>query len=231
MGKSPQGPQIGAVEASSFRHLAELIGVSEKAVRKAETAGVFSNQAVRRGSDGRPSVLDLNLAMVEWIRSGRQFRGPASKPVTPSVGETMSSGHASETPTASPAAPVADAAADIVEDDAQDNLLLDQAPTLVQAQRMAMIERARKLRLENDLREGLLLDVDRVATEAFEFARVVREAVLNIPARISAELAAEPDAGRVYLRLDGALREALEATATKLSEPQISQSPTGDLHT
>jgi hypothetical protein len=79
-----------------------------------------------------------------------------------------------------------------------------------------MFERARKLRLENDLREGQLLEVDRAAREAFEFARVVRESVLNVVPRLAAALAGESDKDRVFSLLDAELREALAATATVL---------------
>jgi hypothetical protein len=39
---------------------------------------------------------------------------------------------------------------------------------------------------------------------------------LNIPARVAAELAAESDPGKVHMRLDAAIREALNATADAL---------------
>lgn len=90
------------------------------------------------------------------------------------------------------------------------------ASTLVEAQRLATIERARKLRMENDLREGGLVELAKVNREAFESMRIVREAILNIPARIASELAAETDPGRVYLRMDAALREALNSVAEQL---------------
>ena len=81
---------------------------------------------------------------------------------------------------------------------------------------MATLERGRKLRLENDLKDGRLVEVSQAAREAFEAARTIREAMLNIPARVSAELAAESDAARVYSKLDAALREALNSTADRL---------------
>lgn len=190
--------------ATSLRQLARLIGVSDKAVRKALAAGVFK-QSVRRGEDG-PVVLNVTLAVQEWERSGRRLRG-------------FSRARASA-PAAAPApAPVVPAAAEIESPADPDG---GDAPTtvvdrsLVEAQRMAMLERARKLRLENDLREGQLVEADKAAREAFEFSRVLRESMLNLPARLSAELAAESDAGRVHLRLEAAIREALEATAAQL---------------
>lgn len=85
--------------------------------------------------------------------------------------------------------------------------------TLVEAQRAATLERGRKLRLDNDLRSGQLIEVAKVKREWFDAARTIRKAIQNIPARLSAELAAESDAGRVYSKLDAALREALVSLA------------------
>jgi hypothetical protein len=88
--------------------------------------------------------------------------------------------------------------------------------SLAEAQRLATIERARKLRMENDLTEGRLVDVGETSREAFESARIIRESLLNIPARLAAEIAAEPDATKVHIRLEVALREALNSTANTL---------------
>jgi hypothetical protein len=88
--------------------------------------------------------------------------------------------------------------------------------TLVGAQLLEKLEKVESLRLANGVKSRRLVDVDKVAKEAFEDARVIREAVLNVPARIAAELAAESDAGKLYIRLDAALREALSASADQL---------------
>lgn len=89
--------------------------------------------------------------------------------------------------------------------------------TLVEAQRSATLERARKLKLDNDLKDGRLIEVATVKREWFELARTIRKAIQNIPARLSAELAAEPDAGRVYSKLDAALRDALNVLADEVA--------------
>jgi len=223
----------------SLRGLARLMGVSEKAVRKALIAGVFSDQAIHRGIDGAPVVLNATLAVDEWGRSGRQLRGdrrptlpgPLLPPVAAAatldagVGQFPASGDDPKAHIAALLAQVralrqaqsalsADASGSEFEADAEPSA--GTAPTLVAAQTEAVLERGRKLRLENNLREGMLVEADQAAREAFEFARVIREAVLNIPARISAELAAETDGARVYSRLDAALRAALESTAATL---------------
>lgn len=176
---------------------------------------MFSERAIGRDEGGAPIVRDVGLAVAEWERSGRQLRGTAGRP--PRVVSA---------PALTEARPVP------VEDDDDEELEREleaaaaaasagEGPrpvALVDAQTTAMLERARKLRLENDEREGKLLDVSRAAREAFEFARVVRESVLNLPSRLSAQLAAEADQARVYTMLDQALHEALEATAAMLEE-------------
>lgn len=90
------------------------------------------------------------------------------------------------------------------------------AKTLAEAQRLATIERFRKLRLENDVTEGRLVAVERVSKEAFESARTIRENVLNIIPRISGEVAAETDPFKVSLVLERAFREALGSVADRL---------------
>ena len=94
--------------------------------------------------------------------------------------------------------------------------MLIPASTLIEAQRGATIQRERKLRIENDVAEGRLIPIERVTKEAFDVQRTIRENILNLPARIAGELAAESDAARVYLRLEAALREALNTTADLL---------------
>lgn len=197
---------------ASFRQLARLIGVNEKAVRKARLRGVFSARSVGRDSGGAMVVTDLHLAVAEWEKSGRRLRGtrrvaaPGPAAVAPS--EAMPEPH--------------DGGPDAAAIGGDDLLAGDSGgvpggpPSLVEAQTAAMIERARKFRLENDVREGSLLEVRLVEKEAFEFARVLREALLNIAVRISAEVAAESDQARVFKLIDTAIRDALEATATTL---------------
>lgn len=208
----------------SLRALARLMGVSERAIRKAIAAGVFSSGAVSRDAGGIPVVVNATLAVDEWEKSGRQLRGsprPAPTPMLP--------------PTAVPAAAL-DQAPAAVDPQAEIERMLarvrelrlqlppdavpaakdeDTSPTLVKAQTEAALERGRKLRLENNLREGGLVEADKASREAFDFARTLRENVLNIPGRLAAELAAERDTGRVHRRLEDALREALESTASK----------------
>lgn len=90
------------------------------------------------------------------------------------------------------------------------------ASTLAEAQRLAALELARHRRLANDAREGSHVSVVKVKREAFEAMRLVREAMLNIPSRVSGELAAEADEAVVLRTLDTVIREALASTADAL---------------
>jgi hypothetical protein len=208
--------------AVSLRQLARIIGVDDKSVRKAERAGVFGD-AVRRDAAGVPGVVDLAGAIAAWERSGRQLRGSRGGRQEPSAAPPAA--------TAPPAPLDVDAMLDDeLEDD--DSAAPDAAPpgapvspSLVEAQRLAMLERHRKLKLDNDEREGSLVPAERVAREAFEFARVLRENVMNVPGRVAAELAAEGDAARIHVRLEAALREALETTANTVDAPAPPSAP------
>jgi hypothetical protein len=89
-------------------------------------------------------------------------------------------------------------------------------PTLVEAQRRLALERTTQLELGNRRKRGELLDADTVLREQFESARVLRDAILNIPERLSAELAGESNPQRVHARLSKELRRALDSIAELL---------------
>jgi hypothetical protein len=88
--------------------------------------------------------------------------------------------------------------------------------SLSEASTLAALERHRKLRIDNDLREGLIVTVKAAKRAAFEDARIIREILLNLPPRLAAELAAETDPAKVFARLDEAIREALGDVADRL---------------
>jgi hypothetical protein len=88
---------------------------------------------------------------------------------------------------------------------------------LAQAQMRVAEQREASLRIANEQRAGRLIDAERARRDAFACARAVRDAVLNVPDRLAAELAAESDAARVHERLDLELRKALELVAEVLA--------------
>jgi hypothetical protein len=204
----------------SLRQLARLIGVDDKAVRKAEKAGVFRD-SIKRDDLGEVIFLDVTKAVDLWEKSGRRLRGstPAAANQAPSA--PLAAAVTSAPAAIAPPSTQTDEAGD--EDGDFPPLPPDAPPSLVEMQVALARERQRKLRLENDTREGQLVEADRATREAFEFARTVRENILNVPARLAAELAAESDSTRVHLALERALREALEATAMTLETAPVEQ--------
>lgn len=204
----------------SLRQLARLIGVDDKAVRKAEKAGVFRD-SIKRDDLGEVIFLDVTKAVDLWEKSGRRLRGSTHA----AANQAPLAAAVTSAPAAiAPPSTQTDQAGDAGDEDGDfPPLPANASPSLVDAQIATMRERQRKLRLENDTREGQLVEADRATREAFEFARTVRENVLNVPARLAAELAAETDSTRVHLALERALREALEATAMALETTPVEE--------
>lgn len=167
-------------------------GCSKQAVSQAIQSQRLLRSIVR--VKGQPKIADVALADHEWqSNTGRPTRQKSE----------------------SSTAPPADTADVTIQESIHPGQVIS-ASTLIEAQRIATLERARKLRLENDVAEGRLVSVDRVAKESFEAERIIRESVLNLPARIGGELHAERDPGRFVIKFDFALREALNLAADAL---------------
>jgi hypothetical protein len=72
---------------------------------------------------------------------------------------------------------------------------------------------ARLAKLEYEERNRQRVPADEVKREAFSLGKTIRESVLNIPDRISTELAALADAAEIHRVLTVELRQALEELA------------------
>jgi phage terminase Nu1 subunit (DNA packaging protein) len=70
--------------------------------------------------------------------------------------------------------------------------------------------RAELARLDLEVKEDQLVEVSRVQREAFTSARAVRDALGNIPDRVSNQLAAESDSVVIHQILTEEIRKALE---------------------
>jgi hypothetical protein len=81
--------------------------------------------------------------------------------------------------------------------------------SLSEAQRLQANYKASLLKLELDQKSGLLVEKEKVRAEAFEAGRIVRDGILNIPDRLSAELASCTDVHAVSQKLMDALNEVL----------------------
>lgn len=84
-------------------------------------------------------------------------------------------------------------------------------PTLLLKTRIkSEVEKAKLLEIKARVEAGKYVDADEVKVAAFNKARVARDALMNIPERLAAVLAAETDAARVHAMLTNEIRAALE---------------------
>lgn len=99
------------------------------------------------------------------------------------------------------------------EDDGDDDPGLLKDPAIAKSQAKKEEFRAKLVELEYEERVGTLVRKDEVEKEMFRIGRLVRDAVLNVPARLAGILAAETDQRKVHDQLETELRQALEALA------------------
>lgn len=88
------------------------------------------------------------------------------------------------------------------------------APPLAASKAIEAYYKARDAKVLHEERVGRLVNADQVRIEAFNRARLLRDTILNVPARISALLAAEADPAQVERMLVEELRRALTEAAT-----------------
>lgn len=83
-------------------------------------------------------------------------------------------------------------------------------PTFNESRAKSEHFRAELARLDLEVKEEQLVEVSRVEREAFTSARAVRDALGNIPDRVSNQLAAESDPVVIHQTLTEEIRKALE---------------------
>jgi hypothetical protein len=171
----------------SLRAYAKHRGCSVEAVSRAVQRRRLRESVVM--VDGLPRIRDAKLADKEWRLNTNSAKRPRRTRSNPRIVSRRSEASV---------------------------LARARVASLDEAQRSLMKERQRKLKIDNDIRDGHLVEKTKVAQEAFTSARTIQKAVLAIPSRLSAEIAADSDAARVYSKLAAALREALTAAADQL---------------
>jgi hypothetical protein len=201
-------------ESLTFRDFGRRKGVSRQAVARAAGTGRLHG-CLGRDAKGQPCIIDVELADREWVENAKpRGRRQAAPGLTSGAKALVEDVWAEEDVART------DQKSDTADDDRRAAEAADLSAlspiSLAEAHRILTIERALKLRLERHVAEGRLVPLAVVTKEAFEAKRIVRESILNITARISAELHAEPDLIRFQIKLDGALREALNAAADAL---------------
>lgn len=178
----------------SFAEYAKHRGVSRAAVTYAVQQGRIS--VVLDPATGQRRI-DPEVADQEWgtntngdmRRNGLDARGRQPEPVVAP----------SEPPQAAPREPSVGASSS------------QNVPSLTESRSIKEAFLARLAKIEYEERSGKLIPVDKVKVEAFKLARTVRDAILNIPDRISNELASyanEP--AKIHERLTQELIAALE---------------------
>lgn len=171
----------------SIRAYARHRGVSDAAVRKAIAAGRVTPEA-----DG---TLDPERADAEWARNTE----------APRTGTRMRAVKAAVPPETATAAPVAPAG------EGQANLTTGGA-SLLQARTVNEVVKAQTNKVRLARLKGELVDRNQAIAHVFKLARAERDAWLNWPARVSAQMAAKLaiDPHTMHVALEAAVREHLQ---------------------
>lgn len=172
------------------RHRAQLglVGTTHRAVQKAIEDGRISAALVR---DGSGKVLGIDPGKADRLWS-EQTTGSANA-TTEQLSQAAAKSHAargnnlSAKGRAALNAPSAGGAAD------DPPLSGGGATSYAQARAIKEAYEARLKKLEYDEKSGKLIPADKVKADCFKAAVVVKEALLNMPARISPELASVSD--------------------------------------
>ena len=174
----------------SVRGMAEALGVSKSQVDRDKQAGMPMHSAAAARA-WREAQHDMS----------RTVEGRIDRPGTPDAPRPAVGGLAS----AAGAGGSVDSPASTEPD--------EPAPGDTAEYRKARAERERtsadRAQLELDQLRGKLIDVDEAKRLAFTSFRSVRDAVLNVPARVAAQCAAETDALRVEQLIEDELSLAL----------------------
>lgn len=173
----------------SYRKFADMVGVSDTAVRKAIAAGYIVNGVI--GLDTKRPKIDVDVACAEW---GKPLIGTNDPP--PEKGPVIQ-GTLKRKP--KPVVVPVDVD-DEDDDDPEDDDDLIETPTdektsaavmtMVEAKRQEAVLKAKKLQIQIAEMEGRLVDKEAVYKKLFEKGQTIRSAILSIPDRISANLLA-----------------------------------------
>lgn len=168
----------------SFRQYAKHRGVSPEAVSKAVESGRISTI----NQDGK-RLIDPERADAEWAANTQSMKR--------------------HVPTKAEKAERKTAPSESQDDPALSKVL--QGPSYAQSRAIREAYAARLAKIEYEERTQKLVAVDSVKVEAFKVGRTIRDAILNIPDRISNELAGYgDDPAKIHERLTQELILALE---------------------
>lgn len=174
-----------------------LMSMRQYAIHRGVSAPAVS-AAVKRGRipckwEGKKAIIDSDLADREWVRN----TDPTTIP------------HRAEIP--APAPPVETSDESPAEPEKK-------RPGVSDATAVLKGYQARLAKLQFEEKSAKLIFVDKVRAQAFATARSVRDAMMSIPSKVSAELAGETDQFEIHKRLTAEIRQALENLASELTE-------------
>lgn len=186
----------------SYRKFAELVGVSDTAVRKAVKAGYIQKGVV--GLDTIRPKINVKVACEEW---GKELIDAPPKPSKYRTPQPI------EIPKPKIAVPYDD------EDEGDDDgatgpIEVSDGMSMTEAKRMEAILKAKKLKLQVDHLDGTLVEKDAVYKKLFDKGQQVRSAILSIPDRIAANLLACKSVTEATNMLTDELIAALEKLST-----------------
>jgi hypothetical protein len=178
----------------SMRQYAKHRGVSAPAV----SAAVKKGRIPCKWDAGGKAIIDSEVADRAWVRNTDFTKAPhleaqAQAPVPPQPD------------------PPADTAAEEKE---------SKRPGVADAAAVLKTYQARLAKLDFEEKAGKLVSAEEVKMDAFKTARSVRDAMMAIPAKISAELAGETNPFTIHRALEKEIRIALENLSVSLeAEP------------
>ena len=179
-------------------------GVTPRAVRQAIQCGRLV-QSITRDALGNPRI-EPDLADLEWEENTDH-----GKRHTASVGVRESSRASAETSRASFAEP--SEARSLPRSSRSASAYMD-------ARAIEKTFHAKRAQLDYEVQSKRKLDADAVALEFFNLARQTRDAILAIPARIAAEVAAMGGtSAEIEEKLRDELTQALEAVSARCRMP------------
>lgn len=190
-----------------FREYARHRGVSPEAVSKAVRTGRISTTKDQNGN----RKIDPEIADKEWSENTATKRNhePGDIRMSSSKHDKMPDDpKPAEEPT-----PAQDATSESAEGEKPTETkpeVSQHSVTYAQSRSIKEAYSARLQRLSYEEKLGKLINVEKVRVAAFNTARIVRDSILNVPDRISHEIASITDPHEVHIRLSEALIEALE---------------------
>lgn len=203
----------GETPLISVAEYARRRGVCEGTVRYAMNTGRIPFEV---DASNNRRLIDPTAADRAWDKNSDKSKqaGPAAQlAAAPAVVIRRPDGtlSAPERPAPKPRAPLPPSFDD--GDNGDDDESIDGIPGYMVSKAKREHYQAALAELAYEEKAGRLVSAEDVKREAFAVARTVREAILNIPERIAAELAGESDVDRVYQMLVRELTQALASLA------------------